>query len=99
MGLDTSIPGLESSVEELAKLKPQPQRKVPYAKPIPADFQRQWDMTKAPGIAPQQAEVQDVIAKEKDCAEKVKEEEKEGNDKEILEMKSYQSCPVQNFYL
>ena len=77
MGLDTSIPGLESSVEELAKLKPQPQRKVPYAKPIPADFQRQWDMTKAPGIAPQQAEAQDV----KDSAKQVKEEEKEGNAK------------------
>ncbi|XP_033642589.1 pre-mRNA 3' end processing protein WDR33-like [Asterias rubens] len=80
MGLDTSIPGLESSVEELAKLKPQPQRKVPYAKPIPADFQRQWDMTKAPGIAPQQAEAQDV----KDSAKQVKEEEKEAEKMAVM---------------
>ena len=52
-GMDTSIPGLDSSAEELARLKPQPQRKVPYAKPIPDDFQKAWDKMKAPGIAPQ----------------------------------------------
>ncbi|XP_072021412.1 pre-mRNA 3' end processing protein WDR33-like [Amphiura filiformis] len=54
-GLDTSIPGLDSSAEELARLKPQPQRKVPYAKPIPDEFQKAWDKLKAPGIAPQGA--------------------------------------------
>ncbi|XP_022109269.1 pre-mRNA 3' end processing protein WDR33-like [Acanthaster planci] len=77
ISLDTSIPGLESSVEELAKLKPQPQRKVPYAKPIPADFQRQWDKTKAPGIAPQQTETsQDEDAGKKEAKDSEDDEAK-----------------------
>ena len=36
--LDTSIPGLDSSLEELERLKPKPQRKVPYARPVPSDL-------------------------------------------------------------
>ncbi|XP_071945078.1 pre-mRNA 3' end processing protein WDR33-like [Antedon mediterranea] len=51
-----AIPGLDSSAEELAQLKPTPQRKVPYAKPIPMDFQKKWEAQKAPGIAPKEVQ-------------------------------------------
>ncbi|XP_033125411.1 pre-mRNA 3' end processing protein WDR33-like [Anneissia japonica] len=66
------IPGLDSSAEELAQLKPTPQRKVPYAKPIPADFQRKWEAKKAPGIAPKE-----VLDKEVSQGQKV-ETDKDG---------------------
>ena len=44
--LDTSIPGLDSSLEELERLKPKPQRKVPYARPVPQTFQEEWEANK-----------------------------------------------------
>ncbi|XP_054769067.2 pre-mRNA 3' end processing protein WDR33-like [Lytechinus pictus] len=70
--LDTSIPGLDSSIEELEKLKPKPQRKVPYARPVPQNFLDEWEANKAPGVAPN---IEEEKRKRKEEEEKKKQEE------------------------
>ncbi|CAH1239411.1 WDR5 [Branchiostoma lanceolatum] len=45
---DVSIPGLDFSTEEMKilEMRRMPQKKVPYSKPIPAQFQEQWEKEK-----------------------------------------------------
>ncbi|XP_071511323.1 uncharacterized protein [Diadema antillarum] len=72
--LDTSIPGLDSSIEELEQLKPKPQRKVPYARPVPQTFQEEWEANKAPGVAPN---IEEERRKKREEEERKKKEEEE----------------------
>ncbi|XP_046883194.1 pre-mRNA 3' end processing protein WDR33 isoform X3 [Hypomesus transpacificus] len=52
--LEMSIPGLDWGMEEvmLKDMKKVPQKKVPYAKPIPAQFQQAWADNKVPAMPP-----------------------------------------------
>ncbi|KAK1162730.1 pre-mRNA 3' end processing protein WDR33-like [Acipenser oxyrinchus oxyrinchus] len=52
--VEMTIPGLDWGVEEmmLKDLKKVPQKKVPYAKPIPAQFQQAWAENKVPALPP-----------------------------------------------
>ncbi|MBN3288896.1 WDR33 protein, partial [Polyodon spathula] len=52
--MEMTIPGLDWGVEEmmLKDLKKVPQKKVPYAKPIPAQFQQAWAENKVPALPP-----------------------------------------------
>ncbi|XP_062844138.1 pre-mRNA 3' end processing protein WDR33 [Trichomycterus rosablanca] len=51
---EMSIPGLDWGMEEVMQrdLKKPPMKKVPYAKPIPAQFQQAWAENKVPTMAP-----------------------------------------------
>ncbi|XP_066565852.1 pre-mRNA 3' end processing protein WDR33 isoform X2 [Amia ocellicauda] len=51
---EMTIPGLDWGMEEVMQkdLKKVPQKKVPYAKPIPAQFQQAWAENKVPALAP-----------------------------------------------
>ncbi|XP_030629663.1 pre-mRNA 3' end processing protein WDR33 isoform X2 [Chanos chanos] len=51
---EMSIPGLDWGMEEVMQKdqKKVPQKKVPYAKPIPAQFQQAWAENKVPALAP-----------------------------------------------
>ena len=59
--LDTSIPGLDSSLEELERLKPKPQRKVPYARPVPQTFQEEWEANKVKGLLNNSVGVLEIV--------------------------------------
>lgn len=52
--LEMSIPGLDWGMDEVMgkDAKKVPQKKVPYAKPIPAQFQQAWAENKVPLAAP-----------------------------------------------
>ncbi|XP_058846029.1 pre-mRNA 3' end processing protein WDR33 isoform X2 [Acipenser ruthenus] len=52
--VEMTIPGLDWGMEEmmLKDLKKVPQKKVPYAKPIPAQFQQAWAENKVPALPP-----------------------------------------------
>ncbi|XP_048103122.1 pre-mRNA 3' end processing protein WDR33 isoform X2 [Alosa alosa] len=49
---EMTIPGLDWGMEDLMQkdLKKVPQKKVPYAKPIPAQFQQAWSENKVPAL-------------------------------------------------
>lgn len=51
---EMSIPGLDWGMDEVMQkdLKKAPTKKVPYAKPIPAQFQQAWAENKVPAMAP-----------------------------------------------
>uniref|UniRef100_A0A674CBA7 pre-mRNA 3' end processing protein WDR33 n=1 Tax=Salmo trutta TaxID=8032 RepID=A0A674CBA7_SALTR len=51
---EMSIPGLDWGIEEILQKdqKKVPQKKVPYAKPIPAQFQQAWADNKVPLVPP-----------------------------------------------
>ncbi|KAM3866324.1 pre-mRNA 3' end processing protein WDR33 isoform 4-T4 [Diretmus argenteus] len=51
---EMSIPGLDWGMEEVMSkdMKKVPQKKVPYAKPIPAQFQQAWAENKVPAMPP-----------------------------------------------
>uniref|UniRef100_A0A6Q2ZJH1 pre-mRNA 3' end processing protein WDR33 n=1 Tax=Esox lucius TaxID=8010 RepID=A0A6Q2ZJH1_ESOLU len=51
---EMSIPGLDWGIEDILQkdLKKVPQKKVPYAKPIPAQFQQAWADNKVPLVPP-----------------------------------------------
>ncbi|XP_076837946.1 pre-mRNA 3' end processing protein WDR33 isoform X2 [Brachyhypopomus gauderio] len=51
---EMSIPGLDWGMDEVMQkeLKKPPTKKVPYAKPIPAQFQQAWAENKVPTMAP-----------------------------------------------
>ncbi|PIK55892.1 putative pre-mRNA 3' end processing protein WDR33 isoform X1 [Apostichopus japonicus] len=69
----SGIPGLDSSADEIAQITPLPQRKVPFARPVPSEFQKEWESKKAPGIAPD-LEEQERVKKEKEEAERKRKE-------------------------
>uniref|UniRef100_H3CH47 pre-mRNA 3' end processing protein WDR33 n=2 Tax=Tetraodon nigroviridis TaxID=99883 RepID=H3CH47_TETNG len=52
--VEMSIPGLDWGVDEVMgkETKKVPQKKVPYAKPIPAQFQQAWAENKVPMMPP-----------------------------------------------
>uniref|UniRef100_A0AAY4ECJ6 WD repeat domain 33 n=1 Tax=Denticeps clupeoides TaxID=299321 RepID=A0AAY4ECJ6_9TELE len=52
--VEMTIPGLDWGMEDLMQkdLKKVPQKKVPYAKPIPAQFQQAWAENKVPALPP-----------------------------------------------
>ncbi|XP_056148810.1 pre-mRNA 3' end processing protein WDR33 isoform X2 [Lampris incognitus] len=52
--VEMSIPGLDWGMEEVMNkdMKKVPQKKVPYAKPIPAQFQQAWAENKVPVLPP-----------------------------------------------
>ncbi|TNM97613.1 LOW QUALITY PROTEIN: pre-mRNA 3' end processing protein WDR33 [Takifugu rubripes] len=52
--VEMSIPGLDWGVDEVMgkEMKKVPQKKVPYAKPIPAQFQQAWAENKVPMMPP-----------------------------------------------
>uniref|UniRef100_A0A8B9HP45 WD repeat domain 33 n=1 Tax=Astyanax mexicanus TaxID=7994 RepID=A0A8B9HP45_ASTMX len=51
---EMSIPGLDWGMDEVMQkdLKKAPTKKVPYAKPIPAQFQQAWAENKVPALPP-----------------------------------------------
>ncbi|XP_023653946.2 pre-mRNA 3' end processing protein WDR33 [Paramormyrops kingsleyae] len=52
--VEMTIPGLDWGMEEVMQKdqKKVPQKKVPYAKPIPAQFQQAWAENKVPALQP-----------------------------------------------
>uniref|UniRef100_A0A8C9VKS7 pre-mRNA 3' end processing protein WDR33 n=1 Tax=Scleropages formosus TaxID=113540 RepID=A0A8C9VKS7_SCLFO len=52
--VEMTIPGLDWGMEEVMQKdqKKVPQKKVPYAKPIPAQFQQAWAENKVPALPP-----------------------------------------------
>ncbi|MEE6516581.1 hypothetical protein FKM82_026149 [Ascaphus truei] len=55
--VEMTIPGLDWGVDEVMQKdqKKVPQKKVPYAKPIPAQFQQAWMQNKVPLMPPSEA--------------------------------------------
>uniref|UniRef100_A0A8C9WMT8 pre-mRNA 3' end processing protein WDR33 n=1 Tax=Scleropages formosus TaxID=113540 RepID=A0A8C9WMT8_SCLFO len=54
LNVEMTIPGLDWGMEEVMQKdqKKVPQKKVPYAKPIPAQFQQAWAENKVPALPP-----------------------------------------------
>ncbi|KAG8580749.1 hypothetical protein GDO81_007407 [Engystomops pustulosus] len=75
--VEMTIPGLDWGMDEVMQKdqKKVPQKKVPYAKPIPAQFQQAWLQNKVPLMPPSEA-----VPERK---EEVKTDEKKKNQAEI----------------